>query len=186
MVLSFCYKSIFYNSATWENVVFLERNNGYNTLQFYTCDISPMQYGNSFVGGLQDNGTLVSGILNDLDEQEIDERIKKLFEKLALTEYANKRCSKLSRGNKQKVAIARAIIHEPPVFIFDEPTSGLDVLSSRAVLDFTKQCEAEEICDRIGIIHNGKILKTGNVKELVREYGKLENVFISSVRGEKS
>ena len=91
--------------------------------------------------------------------------------------------------------------HEPPVFIFDEPTSGLDVLSSRAVLDFTKQCkaegktilysshlmnEAEEICDRIGIIHNGKILKTGNVKELVREYGKLENVFISSVRGEKS
>ena len=46
--------------------------------------------------------------------------------------------------------------------------------------------EAEEICDRIGIIHNGKILKTGNVKELVREYGKLENVFISSVRGEKS
>ena len=141
------------------------------------------------------------GILNDLDEQEIDERIEKLFEKLALTEYANKRCSKLSRGNKQKVAIARAIIHEPPVFIFDEPTSGLDVLSSRAVLDFTKQCkaegktilysshlmnEAEEICDRIGIIHNGKILRTGSVKELVREYGKLENVFISSVRGEKS
>ena len=46
--------------------------------------------------------------------------------------------------------------------------------------------EAEEICDRIGIIHNGKILRTGSVKELVREYGKLENVFISSVRGEKS
>jgi sodium transport system ATP-binding protein len=141
------------------------------------------------------------GILNDLDEQEIDKRIEKLFEKLSLTEYANKRCSKLSRGNKQKVAIARAIIHEPPVFIFDEPTSGLDVLSSRAVLDFVKQCkaegktilysshlmnEAEEICDKIGIIHNGKILTTGSVKELIKEHGKLEKVFISSVRGEKS
>ena len=85
--------------------------------------------------------------------------------------------------------------------IFDEPTSGLDVLSSRAVLDFIKQCktegktilysshlmnEAEEICDKIGIIHNGRILRTGSVNELVREYGKLENVFISSVKGEKS
>jgi len=69
------------------------------------------------------------------------------------------------------------------------------------VLDFIKQCktegktilysshlmnEAEEICDKIGIIHNGRILRTGSVNELVREYGKLENVFISSVKGEKS
>ena len=51
------------------------------------------------------------GILNDLDEQEIDERIEKLFEKLSLTEYANKRCSKLSRGNKQKDAQLERLIY---------------------------------------------------------------------------
>ena len=104
------------------------------------------------------------GILNDIEKNQINDKIDVILEKLSLTEYADKRCSKLSRGNKQKVAIARAIIHEPQVFIFDEPTSGLDVISSRAVLDFVKQCkkdgktilysshsmyETEEICDRI-------------------------------------
>ena len=120
------------------------------------------------------------GILNDIEENQINDKIDVILEKLSLTEYADKRCSKLSRGNKQKVAIARAIIHEPQVFIFDEPTSGLDVISSRAVLDFVKQCkedgrtilysshsmyETEEICDRISIIHDGKILMTNSIKK---------------------
>ena len=77
------------------------------------------------------------GILNDIDYNQIDDKINDVLNRLSLNEYADKRCGKLSRGNKQKVAIARAIIHEPPVFIFDEPTSGLDVLSSRAVLDLS-------------------------------------------------
>ena len=59
------------------------------------------------------------GILNDIDENKINDKIDEVLEKLSLVEYANRRCAKLSRGNKQKVAIARAIIHEPPVFIFD-------------------------------------------------------------------
>lgn len=141
------------------------------------------------------------GILNDIEENQINDKIDVILEKLSLTEYADKRCSKLSRGNKQKVAIARAIIHEPPVFIFDEPTSGLDVISSRAVLDFVKQCkedgrtilysshsmyETEEICDRISIIHDGKILMTNSIKKIQKEYESLENAFISIVKDEKS
>ena len=141
------------------------------------------------------------GILNDIEKNQINDKIDVILEKLSLTEYADKRCSKLSRGNKQKVAIARAIIHEPQVFIFDEPTSGLDVISSRAVLDFVKQCkedgrtilysshsmyETEEICDRISIIHDGKILMTNSIKKIQKEYESLENAFISIVKDEKS
>ena len=141
------------------------------------------------------------GILNDINENEINHKIDEVLEKLSLVEYADRRCGKLSRGNKQKVAIARAIIHEPPVFIFDEPTSGLDVISSRAVLDFVKQCkedgrtilysshsmyETEEICDNISIIHDGKILMTDTVKNIREEYGSLEKAFISIVKDEKS
>ena len=141
------------------------------------------------------------GILNDIDHNQIDDKINDVLERLSLSEYADKRCGKLSRGNKQKVAIARAIIHEPPVFIFDEPTSGLDVISARAVLDFVKQCkedgrtilysshsmyETEEICDKIAIIHDGRILMTDSIKHIQKEYGSLENAFITIVKGEKS
>lgn len=141
------------------------------------------------------------GILNDIDYNQIDDKINDVLERLSLSEYADKRCGKLSRGNKQKVAIARAIIHQPPVFIFDEPTSGLDVISARAVLDFVKQCkedgrtilysshsmyETEEICDKIAIIHDGRILMTDSIKHIQKEHGSLEKAFITTVKGEKS
>ena len=141
------------------------------------------------------------GILNDIDYNQIDDKINDVLNRLSLNEYADKRCGKLSRGNKQKVAIARAIIHEPPVFIFDEPTSGLDVISARAVLDFVKQCkedgrtilysshsmyETEEICDKIAIIHDGRILMTDSIKHIQKEHGSLEKAFITTVKGEKS
>ena len=113
------------------------------------------------------------GILNDIEENQINDKIDVILEKLSLTEYADKRCSKLSRGNKQKVA----------------------------VLDFVKQCkedgrtilysshsmyETEEICDRISIIHDGKILMTNSIKKIQKEYESLENAFISIVKDEKS
>ena len=77
----------------------------------------------------------------------------------------------------------------------------MDVISSRAVLDFVKQCkedgrtilysshsmyETEEICDRISIIHDGKILMTNSIKKIQKEYESLENAFISIVKDEKS
>ena len=90
--------------------------------------------------------------------------------------------SKMSTGMKQKVSIARAIVHDPPVLIFDEATAGLDVLVARALLKTVAELreqgkcvvfsthimrEAERLCDRIAIMHRGNILAEGSLDELL-------------------
>jgi sodium transport system ATP-binding protein len=100
---------------------------------------------------------------------------------LGLAEYAETRCDKLSSGNKQKVSVARTMIHDPEVLILDEPTIGLDVIASRTVVQFINaekgrgkaiifsthvMHEAEKLCDRIGIIHKGSIIAVGTPAEL--------------------
>jgi sodium transport system ATP-binding protein len=87
----------------------------------------------------------------------------------------------MSTGQKQKVSIARALVHGPPVLILDEPTNGLDVLVQRSVLQQVKalrergKCvvysthifrEVEKVCDRVAIIHRGKVLDAGTLEEL--------------------
>ena len=89
--------------------------------------------------------------------------------------------AKMSTGMRQKVSIARAIVHDPPVLIFDEATSGLDVLVARALLQTVAELrdhgkcvvfsthimrEAEKLCDRIAIMHRGHILAEGTLEEL--------------------
>ena len=89
--------------------------------------------------------------------------------------------AKMSTGMKQKVSIARAIVHDPPVLIFDEATAGLDVLVARALLKTVAELrdqgkcilfsthimrEAEKLCDRIAIMHRGQILAEGTLDEL--------------------
>jgi sodium transport system ATP-binding protein len=91
----------------------------------------------------------------------------------------------MSTGMKQKVSIARTIVHDPPVLIFDEPTSGLDVLVARAVLQAVAalrdqgKCiiysthimrEVEKLCDRIAIIHRGRILAAGTIQDLEQQH----------------
>ena len=136
------------------------------------------------------------GKLNDMDGDDLEGKIESIFSTLSLQEYADKKCGKLSRGNKQKVAIARAIVHDPMIFMFDEPTSGLDVISARAVIDFIKRStddgktilysthvmsEAEEVCDRVAIIHGGRILYIGEMHDLTNG-GRLERSFTEIVR----
>jgi sodium transport system ATP-binding protein len=106
--------------------------------------------------------------------------------------------SKMSTGMKQKVSIARTIIHDPPVMIFDEPTSGLDVLVARkllltiASLRSQGKCiifsthimrEVEKLCDRIAIIHKGRILAMGSRRELEERYGEsdMEELFFELI-----
>ena len=129
------------------------------------------------------------GRLYGLDEDRLSERIAHIFTTLTMHEFADTLTGRLSTGMRQKVSIARALVHDPPVLIFDEPTNGLDVLVARAVLDTVEtlkeqgKCviysthimrEAERLCDRLAIIHRGRILSSGTQAELLATSGHLE------------
>jgi len=106
--------------------------------------------------------------------------------------------AKMSTGMKQKVSVARAIVHDPPVLIFDEATAGLDVLVARALLNTVAELrdhgkcvvfsthimrEAEKLCDRIAIIHRGKILAEGTLEQLRDQHHQhdLEELFFQLI-----
>jgi sodium transport system ATP-binding protein len=125
------------------------------------------------------------GRLYGIPEDELDRRIEHLFDRLQMQEIRDLLGSKMSTGMKQKVSIARTIVHDPPVLIFDEPTSGLDVLVARKVIDEVRtlrdlgKCiiysthimrEVEKLCERIAIIYKGRILAMGSVAELQDRY----------------
>lgn len=138
------------------------------------------------------------GRLYGIPEAELQERIRLLFERLQMNNVRDMLCSKMSTGMRQKVSIARTIIHDPPVLIFDEPTTGLDVLVARKVIDEVKalrdqgKCiiysthimrEVEKLCHRIAIIYRGQILAMGSVEELADRYGEpdMEELFFKLI-----
>ncbi len=136
--------------------------------------------------------------LNGMTKAETSASINELVKLLDMQEYIDRRVGKFSRGMKQKVAIARSIVHNPSVMLFDEPTAGLDVSAARIVQDFILHCkqenkaiifsshsmsEVEKLCDRIVMIHKGKIVEQGTVAELKGKYrnDNLEDVFVQLV-----
>ena len=138
------------------------------------------------------------GRLYGLGEQALAERIESIFTTLQMQDFKDLLGSKMSTGMKQKVSIARTIVHDPPVLIFDEPTSGLDVLVARAVQDAIKslrdqgKCiifsthimrEVEKLCDRVAIIHRGRILANGTVRELEKIHNEsdMEELFFELI-----
>ncbi len=138
------------------------------------------------------------GRLYGIPEAALQERISLLFERLQITKFRDVLGSKMSTGMRQKVSIARTIIHDPPVLIFDEPTSGLDVLVARKVIDEVKtlqdqgKCiiysthimrEVEKLCHRIAIIYRGQILAIGSVQELADQYSEpdMEELFFKLI-----
>jgi sodium transport system ATP-binding protein len=125
------------------------------------------------------------GRLYGLPEEKLQPRLEEVFQMLQMNEIRDVLGGKMSTGMKQKVSIARTIVHDPPVLIFDEPTSGLDVLVARAVLKTIHtlrdqgKCiifsthimrEVEKLCDRVAIIYKGRILANGSVGELEQLY----------------
>jgi sodium transport system ATP-binding protein len=135
------------------------------------------------------------GELGGLPRAELAARVGSLIERFGIGSYADVRVEKLSSGMKQKVSIARTVVHDPPVLIFDEPTVGLDVLSARemreaiaglrdegkAILYSTHiMSEAEQLCDRIAIIHGGRIHACDTLTGLREATGRhyLEDIFV--------
>ncbi len=126
------------------------------------------------------------GRLYGLRGDTLNARLDELFTQLQMNDFRDVPGGRLSTGMKQKVSIARALVHDPAVLIFDEPTAGLDILVQRAVLQSIMKLreqgktiifsthtlrEVEKLCDRVAIVAKGRIVAAGSLAELRAEHG---------------
>lgn len=111
--------------------------------------------------------------LHGMNGADFNRRKDQLFSQLGINAFLHKRIGQLSTGMKQKVSIARTMIHDPEVVIFDEPTSGLDVITAASIIELIRACKAEGktvifsshimsevdlLCDELAIINQGKLV----------------------------
>ncbi len=126
------------------------------------------------------------GALHGLEGDALAARVANMVELFALGDFADRLCGKLSTGQRQRVSLARSLVHDPPVLILDEPTLGLDVLSGRAIHEFmqrerergkailfsTHQMEEVELlADRVGVLRRGDLVAEGTVAEVTARAG---------------
>lgn len=138
------------------------------------------------------------GRINGMEDRIIEKRITEIFHNLDMEDFQDVRVNKLSTGMKQKLSIARCIIHDPPILILDEPTVGLDIITARIVTEYVKgfreqgKCiiysthimrEAERLCDVIAIIHQGNLITQGTLEELKKNSSSedLEEIFFELI-----
>lgn len=138
------------------------------------------------------------GRLNEIPVERLHVRMEQLFDRFQMNEFRSTLGSRLSTGMKQKVSIARALIHDPPVLIFDEATAGLDLLAAREVFRTIEllrdqgKCiiysshimsEVRRLCDQVAIMNRGRILLQAPLPELLaRSQGRdLEEIFFDLV-----
>lgn len=142
------------------------------------------------------------GGLYGLKNSQLKERIAYVTDKFKLEGFIDRLCDKMSTGQKQRISIARTILHDPPVLFFDEPTAGLDVVTSQTVMEFIEEqrtrnktivfsthimSEAERLCDHIAVIHDGIICGEGSVAEILESAGEktLEKAFLKLVGADR-
>ena len=143
------------------------------------------------------------GGLYGLHGADLGRRLAEVIDRLEIGPFADRLCDKLSTGQKQRVSIARATLHDPPVLFFDEPTAGLDVVASQAVLEFIEasrdrgrtilfsthiMSEVERLCDDVAVVHDGRLVGSGTAEALKAQTGEatLEGAFLRLVRFERA
>jgi sodium transport system ATP-binding protein len=122
------------------------------------------------------------GRLYDLDRRLLARRVEEVIDRLEMGPFADRPCGTLSSGQKQRANIARAFLHDPEVLILDEPTAALDVISGRFIVESIRaesaagkavllsthiMGEAEYLCDRIFLLHVGRIVDSGTLDDLL-------------------
>ncbi len=138
------------------------------------------------------------GRLHGMDRSLISKRQKALFAQLGINEFASKRVGQLSAGMKQKVSIARTMIHDPSVVIFDEPTSGLDVITAHNIIELIRECrqagktvifsshimsEVDLLCDDLAIVNRGKLICQNTMSHFRQQAGSsLTEGFIRTIQ----
>lgn len=142
------------------------------------------------------------GRLHGLRGADLESRIDKLASMLEMEDFLERRTEGFSTGQRVKVAIARALVHNPGNVILDEPTSGLDVMSTRSMRSFIRRIkdeghcvlfsshimqEVSALCDNIIILQTGKVVASGTPEQLLRQTGQanLEDAFVSAIGTEE-
>jgi len=124
--------------------------------------------------------------LYNVPPQQAETNVSQLADIFGLKDFLDRRSGTLSTGQKQRVNLARSLIHDPPVILLDEPTRGLDVLGSKVIFDYIASArvggkavivcthrldEAERMCDRFGLLHRGRVMHEGTLAELQSRTG---------------
>ncbi|MHB8420706.1 MAG: ABC transporter ATP-binding protein [Myxococcales bacterium] len=141
------------------------------------------------------------GRLDGLYGRELSRRVEALLARLGLGALADRRAAAFSQGERMKVCVARALIHDPPNVMLDEPTNGLDVMTIRAIRALLGELRAEgrcivfsshvmqevaALCDRLVIIAHGRVVAVGPPEEIRQRAGQasLEEAFVQLIGGE--
>lgn len=138
-----------------------------------------------------------------VEEEQAEQNVNEIVEIFSLHQIIDQRCATLSTGQKQRINLARALIHKPPVMLLDEPTLGLDIVGSQAVFQYIdllreqekaiivsthRLDEAQRLCDRFGLIFEGSLKQEGTLHELQQQTGhqNLVDMFVGILEANKA
>ena len=132
------------------------------------------------------------GKLRGMTDDELEDRIEEVLGMVNLGKWNDSRIGNFSRGMKQRLAIAQALLHNPPILILDEPSAGLDPRGMAEVRNIVKKAkedktlffashllsEVEQVCDKVALIDHGRLQAYESISVLEEEHGSLENAYL--------